>query len=213
MSAPTIQISRALSPSLSVQKRPASIDTASISNIAVGVTPRITTLSDFRSLCLTSSAELAAIPDFQHRVQSLKIASASSRVTSFLRLNLMKSSREVITRGRFDTVNTVLPCDENVVATVLSRPLIMVTTAITAETPTMIPTRVNAVRSLFERRLESATRRASQSAVIRNLRSFDIFAREAARRLRAEFGRFGSGTSNSARSIRATSPYYHGVPI
>ena len=61
----------------------------------------------------------------------------------------MKSSREVITCGRFDTVKTVEPCEENVCATVWSNPLMIVTTAITAVTPTMMPTSVSAVRSLF----------------------------------------------------------------
>ena len=41
-------------------------------------------------------------------------------------------------------------------ATVLSRPLIIVTTAITAETPTTIPTRVSEVRNLLARRLPSS---------------------------------------------------------
>src|SRR6185503_18661060 len=43
----------------------------------------------------------------------------------------------------------------------------IVTTAITAETPTMMPIRVNAVRSLFARRLAVATRKASQIAASR----------------------------------------------
>ena len=37
------------------------------------------------------------MPDCQQELQSLKMASASSRVTSFRLLNFMKSSREVIT--------------------------------------------------------------------------------------------------------------------
>src|SRR5512133_3543852 len=45
----------------------------------------------------------------------------------------------------------------------------MVTTAITAVTPTTIPISVSEVRSLFERRLEEATRNASQIAVSRNV--------------------------------------------
>ena len=43
----------------------------------------------------------------------------------------------------------------------------IVTTAITAATPTTMPTSVSAVRSLFARRLPSATRNASQIAVRR----------------------------------------------
>src|SRR2546423_2966742 len=42
----------------------------------------------------------------------------------------------------------------------------IVTTAITAVTPTMMPTSVSAVRSLFWRRLASATKNASQTAAI-----------------------------------------------
>src|SRR5688500_19029358 len=99
--------------------------------------------------------------------QSLEIASASSCVTSFRLLNLMKSSREVMICGRLETVNTVEPCDEKVVATLLSSPWIMVTTAITAATPTTIPTRVSAVLNLFARRLPTATRNDSQSAARR----------------------------------------------
>ena len=58
------------------------------------------------------------MPVRQHAVQDLKMASASSRTTSFRLLNLMKSSREVITCGRFEIVNTVEPCEEKVEATV-----------------------------------------------------------------------------------------------
>src|SRR5688572_32568899 len=68
--------------------------------------------------------------------------------------------------GFLEIVKTVDPCDEKVCATVLSRPLIIVTTAITAVTPTTIPISVSAVRSLLVRRLEVATRKASQRAVM-----------------------------------------------
>ena len=43
----------------------------------------------------------------------------------------------------------------------------IVTTAITAATPTTMPTSVSAVRNLFARKLASATRNASHSAVTR----------------------------------------------
>jgi hypothetical protein len=79
----------------------------------------------------------------------------------------MKSSREVIICGLFEMVKTVEPWEENVEATVWSRPFIMVTTAMTAETPTTIPTRVKLVRSLLARRLVSATRKDSQTEAIR----------------------------------------------
>ncbi len=46
-------------------------------------------------------------------------------------------------------VKTVEPCEVNVCATVWSRPLMIVTTAMTAVTPTMMPIRVSAVRNLF----------------------------------------------------------------
>jgi hypothetical protein len=65
-------------------------------------------------------------------------------------------------------VKTVEPCDEKVWATVLSSPLMIVTTAITAVTPTTIPISVSEVRSLLARRLAVATRNASQIAVRRN---------------------------------------------
>ena len=61
----------------------------------------------------------------------------------------MNSSRDVITRGFFEMVKTVEPWEEKVWATVWSRPLMIVTTAITAVTPTMMPIRVSDVRNLF----------------------------------------------------------------
>src|ERR1700752_2136589 len=64
--------------------------------------------------------------------------------------------------GFLEMVNTVEPCEEKVWATVLSRPLIMVTTAITAVTPTTIPIKVRDVRSLLALKLAVATRKASQ---------------------------------------------------
>ena len=70
--------------------------------------------------------------------------------------------------GRLATVNTVEPCDENVAATVWSKPLMMVTTEITAATPTTTPINVNAVRSLLARRLPSATLKDSQTDNRRN---------------------------------------------
>ena len=69
-------------------------------------------------------------------------------------------------------VKTVEPCEENVLATLLFNPWIIVTTAITAATPTTIPISVSAVRSLFVRRLATATRNASQTAV-RRMREFE----------------------------------------
>src|SRR6185369_853943 len=108
------------------------------------------------------------MPTRQHDVHSRAIASASSCVTSFRRLNLMKSSRDLMICGFFEIVKTVEPCEENVWATVWLRPLMIVTTEITAATPTTMPTSVNAVRSLLERRLAVATRNASQMAVRRN---------------------------------------------
>src|SRR5262249_54735414 len=116
------------------------------------------------------STLLAAIPVRQHAVQDRKIASASSRRTSLRLLNFIKSSREVITWGRFETVKTVEPWEEKVGATGWSRPLIIVTTAITAVTPTMIPIRVRPVRNLFCRRLAAATQKASHKAAIRKNR-------------------------------------------
>src|SRR2546423_10410392 len=101
------------------------------------------------------------MPTRQQELQRRMIDSASSSVMSFRLLNLIKSSREVMTSGRFDTVKTVEPCDENVVATGWSNPLIIVTTAMTAEAPTNMPTSVSSVRILFERRLPPATRNDS----------------------------------------------------
>src|SRR4029077_13514343 len=117
---------------------------------------------------LTVSSALPATPTRQQAEQSLVMASASSKVTSLRLLNFTNSSRDLMICGFFEMVKTVEPWEEKVWATVLSNPLIMVTTAITAVTPTTIPTRVNAVRSLFERRLPVATRKASQIAVSRN---------------------------------------------
>ena len=57
------------------------------------------------------------------------------------------------------------------VATLVSRPRIIVITEITAATPTTIPMRVRAVRSLLERKLPAATRNASQRAVRRKSRN------------------------------------------
>src|SRR5437763_2130153 len=113
------------------------------------------------------TASFAATPVRQQAVHSRKIASASSSLISFRLLYLMKSSREVITRGRLEIVKTVEPCEEKVCSTVWSRPLIIVTTAMTAVTPTMILNRVSAVRSLFWRRLDAATMKASHSAATR----------------------------------------------
>src|SRR5262249_6216046 len=110
----------------------------------------------------------ATMPMRQHSVHKRTMASASSSVRSFRLLYLMKSSREVITRGRFEIVNTVEPCELKVFATVWSRPLMIVTTDITAVTPTTIPISVSAVRSLFWRRLAPATRNASQTAAMRS---------------------------------------------
>src|SRR6185369_7135147 len=111
--------------------------------------------------------EFAARPTRQQAVQSRRIASPSSWVTSLRRLNFTNSSRDLMICGFFETVKTVEPCDENVWATVLSNPLMMVTTAITAVTPTTMPIKVRDVRSLLARRLEVATRKASQIAVRR----------------------------------------------
>jgi hypothetical protein len=69
--------------------------------------------------------------------------------------------------GRLETVKTVEPCEEKVEATVLSSPLMMVTTAMTAETPTTMPTSVSAVRSLLARSEAAATRNDSQRDAIR----------------------------------------------
>ena len=102
------------------------------------------------------------MPVRQQTVQSRVMASASDSVTSLRRLKRMKSSREVMTCGRFEMVKTVEPCEEKVEATVWSSPLMMVTTAMTAATPTTTPTSVKAVRSLLARRLPSAMRSDSQ---------------------------------------------------
>src|SRR6185369_14006739 len=96
------------------------------------------------------------------------MASASSCVTSLRRLNLTKSSRDLMICGFFEIVKTVEPCEEKVRATVSFRPLMIVITAITAVTPTTIPTSVSAVRSLLARRLAVATRNASQIAAKRS---------------------------------------------
>ena len=66
-----------------------------------------------------------------------------------------------MTSGRFETLKTVEPWEENAVATVLSRPLIIVITAITDVTPTITPSKVRKVRSLFARRLIRASRNDS----------------------------------------------------
>src|SRR2546423_10152935 len=106
------------------------------------------------------------MPVRQQVVHRRKITSASSGVTSLRRLNLRKSSREVIIIGRLETLKTVEPCEEKVEATVWSSPLMIVTTAMTADTPTTMPTSVRAVRNLFARRLDTATRNDSQSGEI-----------------------------------------------
>src|SRR5438067_8284122 len=64
--------------------------------------------------------------------------------------------------GRFEMVKTVELCKEKVEATDWSRPLMIVTTAMTAATPPTTPTSVKAVRSLLARRLLSAMRSDSQ---------------------------------------------------
>ena len=69
-------------------------------------------------------------------------------------------------------MKTVEPCEEKVLATLLSRPWMIVTTAITAATPTTIPTSVRAVRILLTRRLPTATRNDSQSGASRKRRNF-----------------------------------------
>ncbi len=53
----------------------------------------------------------------------------------------------------------------------------IVTTAITAVTPTMIPTSVKAVRSLFDRRLLVATLKASKVATSRIILLPTLFVR------------------------------------
>src|SRR5215216_2417461 len=108
------------------------------------------------------------MPTRQHAGHSRAIASASSCVTSLRLLNLTNSSRDLMICGFFEIVKTVEPCEEKVCATVWSRPLMIVTTAITAVTPTMMPMSVSAVRNLFARRLAVATRNASQVAATRN---------------------------------------------
>src|SRR5258708_32697624 len=111
---------------------------------------------------------LAATPTRQQAVHRRAIASSSSWVTSLRLLNFMKSSRDLMICGFLEMVNTVEPCDEKVDATVLSRPLMIVTTAITAETPTTMPLSVSEVRNLLARMLARATRNASQSGAMRN---------------------------------------------
>ena len=64
--------------------------------------------------------------------------------------------------GRFVTVKTVDPCEEKVSATVASRPPMIVITAMTAVTPTMMPRVVRKVRSLLLRRLIPANRTDSR---------------------------------------------------
>src|SRR2546423_11863544 len=76
----------------------------------------------------------------------------------------------------------------------------MVITAITAVTPTIIPTSVSAVRSLFWRRLAAATRKASHSAATR---------RAGNARIRARRERLGSKTNwgfSLVMSVRITTP-------
>jgi hypothetical protein len=136
-------------------------------NEAVGAIARTLTLSDLWFPCLRVTTSLATTPVRQQFVHRRKIASASSSIMSLRLLYLMKSSREVITRGRFEIVKTVEPCEEKVWATVWSRPLMIVTTEMTAVTPTIMPTNVSAVRSLFCRRLDAATKNDSQSAATR----------------------------------------------
>jgi hypothetical protein len=67
----------------------------------------------------------------------------------------------------------------------------MVTTAMTAVTPTIIPIKVSAVRNLFCRRLPAATRKASQRVETRRPTEF------------RNLGRVGSITTGllSARDI------------
>src|SRR6185436_8614391 len=122
-------------------------------------------------------------PTRQQAVQRRLTASASSCVTSLRLFTFTNSSRDLMICGDLEIVKTVEPCDEKVWATVRSRPLIIVTTAITAVTPTIIPINVSAVRSLLVRRLEVATRKASQIAVRRNRPSQRDFCREAFCRL------------------------------
>ena len=132
----------------------------SMSNIE-GVSPRSATPSDLFSAYLTVAEPFSAIPVRLHNWHCREITSASSRVMSLRRLNFTKSSRDVMTSGRFATLNTVEPCDENAVATVLSRPLMIVTTAITEVTPTITPNRVRKVLKVFVRRLRIARRKDS----------------------------------------------------
>src|SRR5262249_61214051 len=108
-----------------------------------------------------------ATPTRQQAEHKREIASASSCVTSLRLPTVINSSRDLMICGPLETVNTVDPCEENVCATVLSRPLIIVTTAITADTPTTIPINVRAVRSLLARKLAVATRNASPRAASR----------------------------------------------
>src|SRR6185295_5230373 len=95
------------------------------------------------------------------------------------------SSRDLMICGRFEMVKTVEPCEENVVATLLSRPWMMVTTAITAATPTTMPTSVSAVRILFCRKLPSATKNASHNAVTRKNENERFLSGENARSVEA----------------------------
>jgi hypothetical protein len=72
----------------------------------------------------------------------------------------------VITRGRFGDGENGRTLRRKSLRDRLIETLMMVTTAITAVTPTMIPISVSPVRNLFWRRLARATRKASQTAAI-----------------------------------------------
>jgi len=70
-----------------------------------------------------------------------------------------------MTVGAFETLKTVDPLAEKVDATTWFRPLIMVTTEIIAATPTMIPSSVRKVLSLFIDRFSIDRRKMDHTTV------------------------------------------------
>lgn len=76
-----------------------------------------------------------------------------------------------MTSGRLETLKAVEPCEEKALETVWSSPLIIVITAITAVTPTMIPKSVKKVRNLLLRRLIKAKRKDSKKIEIEESRN------------------------------------------
>src|SRR5256714_7726679 len=192
------------------------ISVSSIANIEK-VRPRMRTPEDDWFPALMVVCALTAIPVRQQSVQRRAIASASVSAMSLRRLKRMKSSREVMTCGRFEMVKTVEPCEEKVEATVWSSRLMIVTAEITAATRTTTPTSVSAVRSLFARKEASAMRNDSQvlwkTGGSRGRRA-RVGARDGPTPLGARRSSFMAVSSSVAiASSRRERVYFYGPPV